>query len=314
MNANGLINPDDAIVRLGHLRYSVKLGQENVERDIQAASDSIRADFQSEIGAMNEMVRGLRIELDGLRAELVTERLKQAERRTDDLLALQEAAAQVAKSEAIQAARAARSEPQETCLPVISDWSAGRYALGAIVRALGGVWQSRCSTDAEPGKSGDWQSVVSGISALAIRSTDDIDHELVVTVTDGTEQTLPFSVPSVEYLGIWSEAQQYRKGSAVTDNGSIWIARRSDRLGRPGLPDSGWTLAAKRGAHGRDGKDAPSVAPPKMRYQESFEGIGLAGDLLEHEGELWLCVSQTLELPPPASSGRKAGNGWRLLA
>jgi hypothetical protein len=54
------------------------------------------------------------------------------------------------------------------------------------------------------------------------------------------------------FLGAWSEGLEARAGHAVSHDGSTWIATERT-LSKPGTPNSGWTLAAKRG---KDGKDA----------------------------------------------------------
>jgi hypothetical protein len=60
------------------------------------------------------------------------------------------------------------------------------------------------------------------------------------------------SSSQVKYLGVWSPATSYPRGSMVTFRGAVWHANQatSDQ------PDHGsptWTLAVKSG---RDGKDA----------------------------------------------------------
>src|ERR1044072_8144951 len=47
--------------------------------------------------------------------------------------------------------------------------------------------------------------------------------------------------------GVWQEEKDYSQGDAVTWAGSLWIAQRKTN-GKPGVGDSGWRLAVKRGA------------------------------------------------------------------
>src|SRR5690606_34862369 len=55
----------------------------------------------------------------------------------------------------------------------------------------------------------------------------------------------------LEYLGTHQRAQPYRRGSAVTHDGSLFIAVRQVAEGEvPGKSD-GWQLAVKRGSDGR---------------------------------------------------------------
>lgn len=53
-----------------------------------------------------------------------------------------------------------------------------------------------------------------------------------------------------KYCGVHAQGRAYRKGHAVTSAGSLWIAMR-DYPDAPGAPDSGWTLAVKRGRDAR---------------------------------------------------------------
>ncbi len=74
---------------------------------------------------------------------------------------------------------------------------------------------------------------------------------------DVTFASLAFPVPV--YLGIWQPGD-YQRGDMVTRDGGVWHANR-ETSGVPGLPDSGWQLAVKRGQigakgeAGRDGRD-----------------------------------------------------------
>ena len=60
--------------------------------------------------------------------------------------------------------------------------------------------------------------------------------------------------PSLKYCGVLDPARQYNEGEFVTYRGSLWHCNRSTR-GLPGA-SSDFTLVAKRGADGRDGKGA----------------------------------------------------------
>jgi len=54
------------------------------------------------------------------------------------------------------------------------------------------------------------------------------------------------------YKGVWQPTQfdRYERGSAVTFEGSLWIARAATRA-KPGTNDE-WQLAVKRGSDGKD--------------------------------------------------------------
>jgi hypothetical protein len=55
------------------------------------------------------------------------------------------------------------------------------------------------------------------------------------------------------HKGVWQSGTVYRAGNFVADSGSCWACIR-DTTQRPGTPDSGWILTAKRGADGRDAR------------------------------------------------------------
>lgn len=55
----------------------------------------------------------------------------------------------------------------------------------------------------------------------------------------------------VDYRGVWSAGQEYRRGNLVTLHGNIFHCNRQTD-GKPGEDHDGWTLAVRKG---RDGKD-----------------------------------------------------------
>lgn len=55
--------------------------------------------------------------------------------------------------------------------------------------------------------------------------------------------------PSLSYRGVWDPRSEYREGEFVTDQGSVWYARRTTRE-RPGS-SADFQLAVKRGADGK---------------------------------------------------------------
>jgi len=59
---------------------------------------------------------------------------------------------------------------------------------------------------------------------------------------------------SLEYFGVFDGDQRYRRNSAVTFDGALWISR-VDSPGVPGTDNSGWTCAVLRGRPGRNGQD-----------------------------------------------------------
>lgn len=66
---------------------------------------------------------------------------------------------------------------------------------------------------------------------------------------------------ALKYAGIFDPRRTYEKDEACTDNGSLWIARRSTKLGeKPGDDSLAFQLAVK---HGRDLRAPMSERNPK---------------------------------------------------
>ncbi len=61
------------------------------------------------------------------------------------------------------------------------------------------------------------------------------------------------AVGGVRYEGVYENGRTYIRGSFVSSRGSVWHADRQTSA-RPGDPDSGWTLAVKRGRDGRSAR------------------------------------------------------------
>jgi hypothetical protein len=56
--------------------------------------------------------------------------------------------------------------------------------------------------------------------------------------------------PPLKYLGVWQSGRSYEQGSFTTCDGSLWHCDRDHPL-KPGVANSGWTLAVKRGKDAR---------------------------------------------------------------
>jgi hypothetical protein len=69
-----------------------------------------------------------------------------------------------------------------------------------------------------------------------------------------------FSIPVVLDKGVYKDDTAYEIGDAVTYGGAYWICQDNVKAA-PGLPDSGWRLAVKRGRDGKDGivRELPAV-------------------------------------------------------
>ena len=56
---------------------------------------------------------------------------------------------------------------------------------------------------------------------------------------------------AMKYVGVWEAGREYKLGNFVTDKGSLFHCNSTTRQ-RPGDGSKDWTLAAKRGADGKD--------------------------------------------------------------
>ena len=61
------------------------------------------------------------------------------------------------------------------------------------------------------------------------------------------------------YRGVYEDGATYHKGNFVTRSGSVWHCQADAGVRgiAPGSNHPAWASAVKRGADGRDGKDAP---------------------------------------------------------
>lgn len=65
------------------------------------------------------------------------------------------------------------------------------------------------------------------------------------------------SRPGMKYCGVFSEGVEHSAGDAVTFGGSLWMSLLNHNFAVPGRDGSvGWQLAVKKGADGRDAKEA----------------------------------------------------------
>ena len=108
--------------------------------------------------------------------------------------------------------------------------------------------------DGAPGKDGAAGRDGFGFDDLV--AAHDGERTLTLTFVKGeAKKEFAFTVPAVIDRGVWREGQ-FKAGDGVSWDGS-WFVAQEDTDKKPGTPDSGWRLAAKRG---RDGGTAFDVA------------------------------------------------------
>lgn len=78
------------------------------------------------------------------------------------------------------------------------------------------------------------------------------------------EDVAEFRLPIMIYRGVFKDGKTYRRGDTVTWGGSLW---HCDDETNDNKPDGGkgWTLAAKRGHDGKDGRTLPPVKPGPVK-------------------------------------------------
>lgn len=189
------------------------------------------------------------------------------------------------------------------------------YAPGEVVLALGmrshagGLWQAKRETTDEPATSSDdWSLVVDGIKGVAIGSTED-EFKFVLTTSGGS--TVEHSVPvdSLVYKGVYDPAVEYRKNTAVTYGGSLWISKSASVGTQPGSSGGVWQLAVKRGSDGKSIQGEAGESHVAGFAGEYFMGASYIKDSVVHyAGSVWLAKRQTEATPPYVT--REDNDDW----
>ena len=132
-----------------------------------------------------------------------------------------------------------------------------QYERGTFAAYNGGMIFATRATDpleGAPLADAGWLVVLNGIAEDEEHASDDLRKVTRrIRHTDGSVTELERKTPAVLDRGVFRPEDAYEKGDHVSYGGSGWIAQRSENLGRPGLPDSGWRLSTKAGRDGRDG-------------------------------------------------------------
>lgn len=99
----------------------------------------------------------------------------------------------------------------------------------------------------EPGRDGF------SLTDLDVKLAED-GRTILYTLTSGDlVVTSELALPAMIYRGVFKEGQTYELGDMVTWAGSLWHCS-TDTADKPGEGSAAWTLAAKRGRDGKDGK------------------------------------------------------------
>lgn len=125
------------------------------------------------------------------------------------------------------------------------------YPRNTYAKHDGGLWRSFEKTSDMRG----WECIVDGIAEVQIEQHNERTYGLTVRRSSGaTEQTLA-RVPAMVYRGVFRDGETYEQGDTVTWGGSLWHANEDTQI-KPGTPgEKSWSLAAKRGRDGTDGRN-----------------------------------------------------------
>lgn len=135
-------------------------------------------------------------------------------------------------------------------LPQIDE--AKSYARGTYAKHRGGLWRTYEQTSGIKG----WECIVDGIANIEVKHNAADPRVIFVGITksSGEQSHEHVCIPAMIYKGVFKPDALYEHGDTVTWGGSLWHAGE-EPAGKPGEPTSkGWTLAAKRGRDGQDGK------------------------------------------------------------
>ena len=133
-----------------------------------------------------------------------------------------------------------------------------RYQKGTAIAHAGGLILATRATDAladgQRIQDAGWLVILNGIAEDGEAVSDDFRTVRRTTrYTSGLVVTVERKTAVVLDRGVFRSESAYEQGDLVTSGGSCWIAQRSENLGRPGIPDSGWRLSTKAGRDGKDG-------------------------------------------------------------
>lgn len=130
-------------------------------------------------------------------------------------------------------------------LPSIND--AKSYPRGTYARHNGGLWKAYKNTDAMDG----WECIVNGVASVDVEFDGLRNFKMKTLASDGSVLEKAFSIPSMVYKSVFKDGNEYDIGDTVTFAGSLWHCNTQTKE-KPCTGSKVWTLAAKRGADGKD--------------------------------------------------------------
>lgn len=99
-----------------------------------------------------------------------------------------------------------------------------------------------------------WHIIVNGLSSIEVNLEDEQSLSVKFFTTDGKVANKQVTFPYMVYKGIWTDGE-YSKNQTATYGGSLWVCVAEKTFAKPGVDNSDWQLAVKKGREGKDGKD-----------------------------------------------------------
>ena len=110
-----------------------------------------------------------------------------------------------------------------------------------------GLPEGPAGKDGEPGKDG---ADGLGFEHMSVEQLNERTLRFLFK-RDADEAEVDVTFPVPIYRGVFKESAEYETGDLTTWAGSLWHCNEPKGL-KPGVPDSGWQLAAKAGRPGKD--------------------------------------------------------------
>jgi hypothetical protein len=134
------------------------------------------------------------------------------------------------------------------------------------------------------------------------------DGAVHITLAAGEHKSttaVPVSI-GVQYRGIYKADADTKPGDLFTHKGSIWFCK-SPAAGEPGKDFTGWQLAVKAGANGKDGHSV------QVYERHAEKNVYKEGDFLRINNRLWQCaVDKPNAVPEPGDISTTPE--WVLIA
>lgn len=168
---------------------------------------------------------------------------------------------------------------------------------------------------------------ISNLPAATDVTTD--DYVVIVNAPGGTPQTQKATVGEIVMLavadlagttfqGVWDSGTTYAEKDVVSYDGSVYIALAATTNDQPDTSPGVWQLWVPQGPPGNPGDPGTQGDPGDFGIPKAWLDTGYnsgvtytRGDAIEHNGNTWVCVVETVSGDEPTDS---SSNWQRILA